>query len=182
MFCGDLNGKEIQKRGEMCLQMADSLRCTIETNNTAQQLYFNNFFLNWQYLVFRAWPFREGQMSFLTAPGNYRSGHLTSTSFSPPAQILYSPHPHHKSSDCWVSLYLRQKRKVYKQHISEIHLSFYKNMSGKVKFWILEVEITIRVKFLSFSLTHTADWMVVLYIRKNSEKSTYCRKNPACHN
>ena len=70
MFCGDLNGKEIQKRGEMCLQMADSLRCTIETNNTAQQLYFNNFFFNWQYLVFRAWPFWEGQMSFLTAPGN----------------------------------------------------------------------------------------------------------------
>ena len=32
-FCGDLNGKEIQKRGNMCIYVADSLCCTAETNS-----------------------------------------------------------------------------------------------------------------------------------------------------
>ena len=28
LFCGDLNGEEIQKRGDVCIQIAASLRCT----------------------------------------------------------------------------------------------------------------------------------------------------------
>ena len=34
MLCGDLNGKEIQKRGDICICIADSLCCTVETNMT----------------------------------------------------------------------------------------------------------------------------------------------------
>ena len=34
MLCGDLNGKEIQKRGDICIRIADSLCCTVETNTT----------------------------------------------------------------------------------------------------------------------------------------------------
>ena len=30
--CGDLNGKEIQKRGDICIRIADSLCYTVETN------------------------------------------------------------------------------------------------------------------------------------------------------
>ena len=30
MFCGDLNGKEIQGRGDICIHMADLLCCTAE--------------------------------------------------------------------------------------------------------------------------------------------------------
>ena len=32
MLCDDLNGKEIQKRGDICICIADSLCCTVETN------------------------------------------------------------------------------------------------------------------------------------------------------
>ena len=32
VLCGDLNGKEIQKRGDICIRIADSLCCTAETN------------------------------------------------------------------------------------------------------------------------------------------------------
>ena len=32
--CGDLNANEIQKRGEICMHMADSLCCRVETNTT----------------------------------------------------------------------------------------------------------------------------------------------------
>ena len=32
MLCGDPNGKEIQKRGDICICIADSLCCTVETN------------------------------------------------------------------------------------------------------------------------------------------------------
>ena len=32
MCGGDLNGKEIQKRGGMCIHIADSLCCSIETS------------------------------------------------------------------------------------------------------------------------------------------------------
>ena len=32
VLCGDLTGKEIQKRGDICICIADSLFCTIETN------------------------------------------------------------------------------------------------------------------------------------------------------
>ena len=32
MHSGDLNGKEIQKRGDICV--ADSFCCTVETNTT----------------------------------------------------------------------------------------------------------------------------------------------------
>ena len=31
---GDLNGKEILKRGDMCIHVADSLCCTAEINTT----------------------------------------------------------------------------------------------------------------------------------------------------
>ena len=39
MLCGDLNGKEIQKRGDMFLNMADSLCNTVETNTTLSSNY-----------------------------------------------------------------------------------------------------------------------------------------------
>jgi len=32
LLCGDLNGKEIQKRGDVCVQTADSLCCTVGAN------------------------------------------------------------------------------------------------------------------------------------------------------
>ena len=32
MLCGDLNGKEIQTRGNTCICIADSLCCAAETN------------------------------------------------------------------------------------------------------------------------------------------------------
>ena len=34
VLCGDLNGEEIQKRGDVCIQIADSLCCTAENNTT----------------------------------------------------------------------------------------------------------------------------------------------------
>ena len=34
MFYGDLNGKEIQKRGDTYIHITDSLCCTAETNTT----------------------------------------------------------------------------------------------------------------------------------------------------
>ena len=34
MLCGDLNGKEIQGGGDICICVADSLCCTVETNTT----------------------------------------------------------------------------------------------------------------------------------------------------
>ena len=34
VLCGDLNGKEIQRRGDICVGVADSIRCTGETNTT----------------------------------------------------------------------------------------------------------------------------------------------------
>ena len=40
---GDLNGKEIQKRGDICIHIANSLCCLAENNNI-KQLYSNNFF------------------------------------------------------------------------------------------------------------------------------------------
>ena len=39
MLCGDLNGKEIQKRGDICIHIADSLCCTAETNTTLHSNY-----------------------------------------------------------------------------------------------------------------------------------------------
>ena len=46
MFNGDLNGKEIQKRGDTHIQRADSLCCTAETNTTLESNYTPiNFFL-----------------------------------------------------------------------------------------------------------------------------------------
>ena len=32
MHCGDLNGKEVHKGGDICIHVADSLSCTIEMN------------------------------------------------------------------------------------------------------------------------------------------------------
>ena len=32
VLCGDLNGKEIQKREDICICIADSLCSTVETN------------------------------------------------------------------------------------------------------------------------------------------------------
>ena len=37
MLCGDLNGKEIQQRGDICVHVADSLWCTGEGNGTPLQ-------------------------------------------------------------------------------------------------------------------------------------------------
>ena len=37
VLCGDLNGREIQKRGGICI--ADLLCCTVETNTTLQSNY-----------------------------------------------------------------------------------------------------------------------------------------------
>ena len=34
MLCGDLSVKEIQKGGDACIRIADSLRRTVETNTT----------------------------------------------------------------------------------------------------------------------------------------------------
>ena len=40
MLCGDSNGKEIQKRRDICIHtMADSLHCTVETNTTLWRNY-----------------------------------------------------------------------------------------------------------------------------------------------
>ena len=39
MPCGDLNGKKIQKRGDMCICIEDSLCCTAETNTTLPSNY-----------------------------------------------------------------------------------------------------------------------------------------------
>ena len=38
MLCGDLNGKEVQKGVDICICMADSFCCTVESNTT---LYSN---------------------------------------------------------------------------------------------------------------------------------------------
>ena len=37
---GDRKGKEIQKRGDICIHIADSLCCTVETN-IVRQIYSN---------------------------------------------------------------------------------------------------------------------------------------------
>ena len=43
MLCGDLNGRAIQKRGDICI--ADSLCCTAENNITLESNYTQiNFF------------------------------------------------------------------------------------------------------------------------------------------
>ena len=34
VLCDNLNAKEIKKRGDMCMHIADSLYCTAETNTT----------------------------------------------------------------------------------------------------------------------------------------------------
>ena len=39
VLCGDLNGKEIQKRGDLCMHKADSLFCIVEINTTLQGNY-----------------------------------------------------------------------------------------------------------------------------------------------
>ena len=39
MLSGDLNGKEIQKRGDICVCTADSLCCAAETNTTLSSNY-----------------------------------------------------------------------------------------------------------------------------------------------
>jgi len=35
MLCGGLNGNKIQKQGDICIQTADSLCCTEESNTTS---------------------------------------------------------------------------------------------------------------------------------------------------
>ena len=50
MLCGDLNGKEIQKRGDMCIRVADSVCCTVE-DNIVKQLYTNKIFKLFIYLA-----------------------------------------------------------------------------------------------------------------------------------
>ena len=42
VLCGDLNGKEIQKRGDLCISTTDSFYSTVETNTTfVKQVYSN---------------------------------------------------------------------------------------------------------------------------------------------
>ena len=41
VLCGDLNGKETQKIGHICICVADSLCCTAKPNNFVKQLYSN---------------------------------------------------------------------------------------------------------------------------------------------
>ena len=46
----DLNGKKIQKRGDMCVRIADVLCSTAETINTVEQLYSNKKCLEKQFM------------------------------------------------------------------------------------------------------------------------------------
>ena len=39
MLCGDLDGKSIQKRGDLCICIADSLCCIVETNTILSSNY-----------------------------------------------------------------------------------------------------------------------------------------------
>ena len=39
MLCGDLSWKEFQKRGDMCIHIADSLCCTVQTNTIVENNY-----------------------------------------------------------------------------------------------------------------------------------------------
>ena len=39
MLCSDLNEKEIQRRGDTCIHVADSLCCTTESNTTLKSNY-----------------------------------------------------------------------------------------------------------------------------------------------
>ena len=39
MNCGDLNGKEVQKEGDICICVADSLCCAVKTNTTLLSNY-----------------------------------------------------------------------------------------------------------------------------------------------
>ena len=44
MLCGDLGGRDIQKGGDVCVSVADSLRCAAETgtmHSIVKQLYPN---------------------------------------------------------------------------------------------------------------------------------------------
>ena len=41
MLCVDLNGKEVQKRGDINIHKMDSLCYTVETNNIVKQIYSN---------------------------------------------------------------------------------------------------------------------------------------------
>ena len=45
MFYGDINEKEIQKKGGICKHRADSLCFTAETNNIVKQLYSNKIYI-----------------------------------------------------------------------------------------------------------------------------------------
>ena len=50
MLCGDLNGKEVQKRGNVCIQIADSLCCqwklTQQCKATVHVCYINSVLSN----------------------------------------------------------------------------------------------------------------------------------------
>ena len=41
MLCGDLNEKEIQKSGAICIQIGGSLCCTVEINTTLANNYIS---------------------------------------------------------------------------------------------------------------------------------------------
>ena len=40
MLCGDLNGKEIQNREDICICIADSFHCIVETITTLEGNYY----------------------------------------------------------------------------------------------------------------------------------------------
>ena len=48
MLCGDLNGKEITKRGDVCIRLADPLCCTTETNTTLLSNDTSGPIISWQ--------------------------------------------------------------------------------------------------------------------------------------
>ena len=54
MLCGDLSGKEIQKRWDICIYIVDSPRCIVETKQycKATILQFSKEMTVWQWLFF----------------------------------------------------------------------------------------------------------------------------------
>ena len=48
MLCGDLNGKEITKRGDVCIRLAHPLCCTSETNTPLLSNDTSGPIISWQ--------------------------------------------------------------------------------------------------------------------------------------
>ena len=52
MHCGDLNGKEVQTGEDLCICMADSFCCAVETDTTLLNIYtpLKIYFYKWKEL------------------------------------------------------------------------------------------------------------------------------------